>query len=188
MREQEINTLTEAISRSAEFRLHPLGFFYLQDKLTLAMSRRIHVWLKATNAKMENDVHQHSYNIDSLAIAGKIRNDLLHYKETAEGMAFEFQVVYEGERSILRNTGRRGNLVPMASFETAEGTRYQLEAGVIHRVTVEEVPCATVLTTIEQGFPIYSYGPADSPQPFTRRMAKSREARDIAMVLAKALR
>ena len=75
----------------------------------------------------------------------------------------------------------------IGSFETAAGTRYRLEAGVIHRVAVVAVPCVTVLTTIERGIPIYSYGPSDEKQPFVRRFAKSDEVRRIVGTLEDAL-
>ncbi len=188
MRKQEVNFLTEVIDRSVEFQLHPLGFFYLKDDISLTTSRRVHVWLQQNDLRRENDTHQHSYSIDSIVVTGKMRNELFRYNEAAKGPTLEFQVSYEAEKSILRSTGRRGNLKAIASFETFKGTRYQLEAGVIHRVTVEEVPCVTVLTTIERGLPIYSYGRVDNEQPFARRMVSSGEAQAVAMILAGQIR
>ena len=188
MTEWEFKEVADASRRTEEFRLHPLGFFYLREDIGQGVTRRIHVWLPNRNDGPQNYRHVHSYGIDSLVVAGKISNALFRFRETAEGPELEFAVSYEPGKSILRPTGKRGILDEIGSFETAAGARYRLDAGVIHSVAVDEVPCVTVLTTIEQGIPIYSYGPADEKQPFLRRMAKKDEAQRIAGALEDTLR
>ena len=188
MNGHEFNIVANASHRSFDFRLHPLGFFYFQEKITSGTRHRVHVWLQETFDEMRNDTHSHSYTIESAVLAGKIRNDLFQFREDAEGNILEFQVMYEARKSIVRRTGKRGNLEKIASFDTPKDKRYHLEAGTIHRVTVEEFPCVTVLTTIEQGIPICSYGLVDDEKPFARRLARPQEVRKIGRVLADALR
>ena len=188
MNGHEFNIVANASHRPFDFRLHPLGFFYFQKKITSRMSHHVHVWLQETFDEMRNDTHSHSYTIESAVLAGKIRNDLFRYEEDSEGKVLEFEVMYEAGKSIVRCTGKRGNLEQTASSDTSKGKRYHLEAGTIHRVTVEEFPCVTVLTTIEQGIPICSYGLVDDEKPFARRLARPQEVRKIGRVLADALR
>ena len=187
MRAPEIKELTDAVCRAREFRLHPLGFFYFGHDLEEGLTRRVHVWLPDGADPPENDLHLHSFDIDSIVVVGKLRSELFRYREVAEGTILEFCVSYNADQSTLRHTGNRGVLDTIGSFETAAGTRYRLEAGVIHRVAVVAVPCVTVLTTIERGIPIYSYGPADEKQPFVRRFAKSDEVSRIVGTLDDAL-
>ncbi len=179
--------LVNAVHRVEEFRLHPLGFFYLQDKVGQDITQRIHVWLPDGTDRLENDRHSHSYDIESLVVIGKMRSELFRFRPTAEGTDLEFVVSYESGKSILRPTGKLGVLDAVVSFETQASARYLLRAGVIHRVTVDEVPCVTVLTTFERGAPIYSYGVANEEQPFLRRAVKQEEIRKIVTTLEIAL-
>lgn len=47
--------LVEAAQRASDFRLHPLGFFYLQDAVGEGRTRRVHVWLTDGPDRPEND-------------------------------------------------------------------------------------------------------------------------------------
>lgn len=178
-----IDELIEAARRVGEFRLHPLGFFYLQDELGDGLRRRIHVWLPDAGDRPDNDRHQHSFDIESLVVTGKMQSEVYRFRQTEEGSELEFEVVYDTDKSSLRPTGRRGELDTVASFETGAGHRYKLAAGVVHRVIVTEVPCITILTVIERGEPIYSYGFTEE-QPFVRRAPDANEAFRIAAIIA----
>lgn len=178
-----IEELIEAAHRIGEFRLHPLGFFYLQYELGNGARRRIPVWVPDAGDRPDNDRHQHSFDIELLVVAGKMQSEVYRFRQTEEGSELEFEVVYEADKSILQPTGRRGELDPIASFETGAGHRYKLAAGVVHRVIVTEVPCITILTVIERGKPIYSYG-FPGEQPFVRRPPDANEASRIGAIIA----
>jgi hypothetical protein len=109
------------IRRSAEFRLHPLGFFYLEDRITNGTTRRTHVWLPESPDNPENERHQHSYDINSSVALGRIRSELFRFREMPSGTDREFAVTYDGGRSILSPTERIGNLELISIFETAAG-------------------------------------------------------------------
>ena len=188
MRKAEIEVLVDAAQRARKFRLHPLGFFYLRNTGVQRVRKRVHVWLWKGECQPEHDVHSHCFDIESLVVVGKIGSELFKFRETTEGAVFEFAVSYDPSTSVLQRTGRRGALDRIGSFETIAGGRYCLEAGVIHRVGVDAVPCVTVLRTLERGVPIYSYGPADEEQPFVRRLAKGDEVQRIAMAVEDAIR
>ncbi len=170
--------LAEAAQRASDFRLHPLGFFYLQDAVGQWRTRRVHVWLPGGPDRPENDRHQHSFDIESLVVAGRMRSELFRFEEDTEGPEAEYAVSYDGQESTLTPSGRRGRLLPIASFETAAGASYRLEAGVIHRVVVIARPCVSVVRALERRVPIFSYGQEDE-EAFDRRLCTRSEAAQI---------
>ncbi len=183
-----MKVLINAMKCAEKFELHPLGFFYLQNKDGGNITQRVHVWLPDGADRPENDKHSHSYDIESLVVVGKMHSELFQFRQTTDGEELEFAVSYETGKSILLPTEKRGVLDAVASFETSSGARYLLNAGVIHRVTVTKVPCVTVLTTSERGKPIYSYGVAEEEEPFIRRAANQYEVRKIKTTLEDALK
>lgn len=170
--------LAEAAQRASEFRLHPLGFFYLLVPTGEGRTRRVHVWLPGGPGRPENDRHQHSFDIESVMFAGRMCSELFRFVEEGGGPEVEYAVTYQGKASILSPSGRRGRLLPIASFETIAGATYRLEAGVIHRVAVTERPCITLVQTLERHIPIFSYGHEDEAA-FDRRLCTESEAERI---------
>lgn len=174
---------TSITARAAEFRLHPLGFFYLLDRHEDGVTRRVHVWPAEGTDVPENDRHQHSFDIHSRVLLGRMRSELFRFSELSGGGEREFKVTYEEGRSTLSATGRAGMLIGIATFESSAGNSYFLQAGVIHRVTVIQRPCVTSLSTVERGIPIYSYGNDAGEPPFDRRQVNAREAEEIRRTL-----
>lgn len=173
-----MKALIDAAKRANEFRLHPLGFFYLQDGAAEGRTQRVHIWLPGGPDRPDNDRHQHSFDIESFVVAGRMRSDLFSFEEQTGGPDVEFEITYEGKASILSPSGRKGRLLPIASFETVTGTTYRLEAGVIHLVAVVERPCITLIRTQERGIPIFSYG-HEEEVAFERRLCTESEAVQI---------
>ena len=173
-----MNALIDAANHAHEFRLHPLGFFYLQEVTVEGRSTRVHVWLPNGNSWPDNNQHQHSYDIESVVVAGRMRSHLFRFEEEEGGPDLEFGVSYEGRASMQSPSGRRGRLLPIASFETIAGASYRLEAGAIHRVEVIERPCITIVQTQERYIPIYTYG-HENEDAFVRRVCKESEAEQI---------
>lgn len=173
-----MNVLIKAAEQAHTFRLHPLGFFYLQEGVAEGLMQRIHIWLPNFPDRPENSCHQHSYDIESLVVAGRMRSDVFSFKDEEGGPDLEFAVSYEGKTSIQSPSGRRGHLLPITSFETIAGASYRLEAGAIHRVEVVERPCITLLQTQERNIPIFTYGHEDEVA-FERRLCCEKEAEKI---------
>jgi len=172
------------VKRSSEFRLHPLGFFYLEDHLPGGKSHRVHIWLPNEIETAENDRHQHSFSINSMVIVGGLRSELFHFRESSEGNQREFVVSYSSGHSILSPTGRVGTLDRFSIFETGAGASYFLEAGIIHRINTIKRPCVTLLKTQDRGTKILSYGRQLNELPFERRAVNEFEARRIEELLA----
>lgn len=182
--------LADAIERKQEFRIHPLGFYFLQDYIssTKRATRRIHVWLSNGPNRPANDQHTHAFDLESLVVTGTLRNELFQFKENKHGSTTEFKVSYRSSESTLNPTGRRGNLEQLASFITLPGSRYQLKAGVIHRAVTLDLPCVSVLSTHLCEDPIiYSYGTSAEDRPFLRRFVDHDEASKIACILEEIL-
>lgn len=188
MSDLETMKLANVADRTEEFQLHPLGFFYIQDDADDGVTQRVHVWLPDSPDRPENDRHQHTFDIESLVMAGGMRSELFQFTQTPDGPDHEFAVSYEMQESVLSPTGKCGVLERIATFETKAGAHYRLEAGVIHRVVVTAKPCVTVVTTTEQGIPIYVYGSDEDEQPFERRTANPDEVSKITAVLADLLK
>ena len=175
--------LCDARRRSDQFRLHPLGFFYLQGKAEHGLSRRVHVWLEDDTGGGKNDRHLHSYDIVSHVVAGAQCSELYRFDPTTDGTESEFVVSYRADESISQATGRRGILLAVGYFETTAGASYWLKAGVIHRVRVKVRPCVTVVRTWDRGVPILVYGGDNEKRPFVRRIVTPEEARRIATIV-----
>lgn len=178
-----MNSIISALERVGEFRVHPLGFFYLLETKGRDVTQRVHVWPAWSVDRPENDRHQHSFDIDSMVYAGRIRSQIFNFDETNNGAEREFRVSYEDGRSSLLPTGRRGVLESICVFESSAGSRYFLKAGIIHEVTVLERPCVTVLKAQETGIKIYSYGKYIEEPPFERRIVNQKESDEIVRVL-----
>ena len=187
MNQMEIRLLDHAACHAAEFRVHPLGFYYLINCTTVDITRRVHVWLKLAGDRPINDIHNHSYDVESLVALGMLRNDLFHFTENANGMILEFRVSYKAGNSFLQSTGKHGAIETVKTFQTPAGKRYRLRAGLIHRAVVTAGPCVTVLKTLERGYPIHSYGPVCAASPFFRRAVSRAEVERISLVLNEAL-
>ncbi|MER9074461.1 hypothetical protein NKH80_16850 [Mesorhizobium sp. M0904] len=172
-----------AVARSADFRAHPLGFYYLQESQCDGASHRVHVWLPGRSDSPENDRHQHSFDIHSIVRLGRIRSEMFRFVEMPDGEEREFVVVYGKAESTLSPTGRLGKLEAMTMFDSSTGDSYFLQAGIIHRVGVVERPCVTFLKTVERGAPILSYGRETREPPFDRRPVTPAEQEQIATAL-----
>jgi hypothetical protein len=177
-------TPVEAMEQVEDFRVHPLGFFYLRVAGDGALSRRFHVWLTSGSQPPANDQHSHSFDITSRVLCGVLRNELLAFSETPSGDLSEFAVTYGSSGSALQPTGRRGTLGKIGCFDSFAGSTYFLGAGIVHRTAILERPCITTLTTVERGEPIFSYGTDLSEPPSDRRRVNRDEATEILRVLS----
>ena len=177
--------IAEAINRNQEFRIHPLGFYFLQSLVSDngCSSRRIHVWLPDAPSPRANDLHTHNYDLRSTVVAGAVRNELYYFREEQKGNIIEYHVSRQSDKSLLYPTGRYGELDFFASFITTANGSYELNAGVIHRAFANELPCVTVVSTKSRKVSMCSYGTTKEERPFVRRLVNHEEASNIACVL-----
>jgi hypothetical protein len=175
--------LKRALNTVSEFQRHPLGFFYLRTEACTARSVRVHVWVQGEDQLPENAFHTHSYDIYSNVIIGGMSTGIYEFTPHGDGNTFEFQVDYTTGGSKLAPTGRRGSLDQICRFSSISGSSYRLSAGRIHRVTVFEKPCVTVLETVERDKKVFSYGEDLREPEFEREYIDERNIERIRRIL-----
>ncbi|MBY5751419.1 hypothetical protein [Rhizobium leguminosarum] len=176
-------TTNQALARIQEFRLHPLGFFYLRSNAVNGTSSRFHIWPSREFGVPDNECHQHTFDIRSSILAGRMKSELFTFNPSAGGREREFAVEYDIAKSSLRPTGRSGVLERICEFDSHAGASYFLQAGVIHRVSIMQRPCVTALATVDRGIEIFSYGQDVAEAPFDRRLVDSSEIDEIGNIL-----
>jgi hypothetical protein len=180
--------LRNARQRVTEFRLQPLGFYYLHDDQADGASHRMHIWLPEGPDSPENDRHQHKFDMRSQVLCGSLESNVFQFVEIPGGEEIEFEVTYARGHSGLRDTGRVGQLESICTFKTPAGGSYFLKAGIIHRALPVERPCVTMLTAQDRDIRVFAYGKDETEAPSERRRVNAREAAQIADLLDTILR
>lgn len=177
--------IKEIIDRVSEFKIHPLGFYYLSYMDNDISSSRCHIWLNNKNLPNYNDVHNHSYDLHSVVMMGKIKNNIYRFIEDIYGDIREFDIDYNNGNSCPKLTGRRGLLELEAEFEISCGSKYYLRYGQIHKATVTQYPCVTDVKLVKMDGNIYSYGNYTTEENFHRRQVDIYDCKLILDVLVK---
>lgn len=141
--------IEELLTTSA--RKHPLGFTYAADKLSAAMSVRYHLWpadWSVPEAALAADLHDHSYQLNSLVVGGALMHETFRTDPDREGAFEVLEVEYQDGTSVLRHTGHLLKLLEETRETHEAGTAYRLQVGQIHRVRAIRQPCATLVLTI----------------------------------------
>jgi hypothetical protein len=157
------------IKNLAFFKVHPLGFFYFENKIDERRKARLHVWDSVMKWSDDNEYHTHSFDIHSKVLLGTLNSKLFNFKCCINGDVKEYKVSYENNTSKLFETGRKGFLEKFVEFETNISNSYNLSAGIIHVVNVIHRPCVTHLETVEQSKDIFVYGNTNADSEFQRR-------------------
>ncbi|WP_291735362.1 hypothetical protein, partial [Leisingera sp. F5] len=144
------------------FQIHPLGFFY-KTMSSGSVTSRIHIYLEEADFAAQNTWHTHEFDLYSHILAGTLENEIGTFSETGSGDHREYVVEYEGNRSILKPSGRVGEIDKISSFESSPGNRYFISAGQIHRARCKYSPCVTQVEFAHRGMNIFSYGAPEKP-------------------------
>lgn len=172
--------VSDALDRLDEFRVHPLGFWYLKIKISDLFMVRMHVWTEKnrSNSFVENDIHQHSFHLVSRVLLGNIDNRLFNFVPNQAGSEVEYKIQYSGLRTTINPTGRVGYLSKIAQFSSPAGTSYELDAGIPHEITITKHPCVTSVLMEEKSAKTLCYGNDDSePAGFRRSLTPSETAK-----------
>lgn len=168
-------------SQIRNFRVHPLGFYYLVLSSGEA-TRRLHVYGANEDFSAENSWHTHEFDLHSSILVGSIENHIAEFIPDSEGSLTEFSVDYSDGKSILKKTGRLGAISQVASFISMAGQDYFIKAGTIHRAKNIESPSVTHVSMRHHGRKIFSYGVEETP--FVRRQVNATEASEISEILS----
>lgn len=172
-------------------RMHPLGFVYALEKPQEGIGLRYHLWpasYAASDTEAAADIHDHSYELNSLVVGGELLHETFVVEERPDGPLDVLEVDYVDGASQLRRTGRRGALRQDSEARHASGTAYRLNPGHIHRVRTFGGFCATLVATRLNGggqtprvlLPVG----AKVPTPNGRPRLTSRELHDARSALA----
>lgn len=131
-------------------RMHPLGFVYATDIPYEGVDLRYHLWpasYVASAVESVADIHDHSYELNSLVVAGELLHETFVAEEHRDGPYELLEVNYADSASQLRQTGRRCALRQDSEARHVAGTAYRLNPGHIHRVRTFGGLCATLVAT-----------------------------------------
>lgn len=172
---------------------HPLGFLCLPLERSGRLGVCVHVWspeLPPPQA-VTSPWHCHSWDLLSLVLYGRIRNEVADVTDDEAGELKVFEVASSDGVDDLRATGRTVRAVTSDGGTFGTGEVYDLPAGVFHQ-TVADGEAATVALGAERtGGQDLSLGPPDLPAHRMRRLPSpaaetSRLAGRAAQLLARA--
>jgi hypothetical protein len=126
----------DRVASPQRLRRHPLGFFYIVEKLDENISIRYHLWPSGWGippSQVGGEVHDHIFKLSSLVLMGTLRNENFTFSDAANGEYDVLTVAYGQDASGLQRTGERANLSVDSIEEIAAGTIYHVPTGVIHR-------------------------------------------------------
>jgi hypothetical protein len=133
-------------------RRHPLGFFFLTEKINASLTLRYHVWpvgWAIPHGQEGSETHDHYYELNSLIIQGSLHQKTFKTIDDMCGTHDILEVDYATGSSSLRCTGSKTNLDVVTEDTFGVGTAYRLESGLPHYVEVKERPSATLVLSVK---------------------------------------
>lgn len=129
-------------------RRHPLGFVLIADPGT---SLRYHLWPSwwpVPAGQETGEIHDHIFELNSLIIAGELRQ--LTYAPTISGAGTHrvFEVDYSPAASGMIETQNSVALEIITDERFKVGTAYRLDAGMVHRVETTQRLAGTIVLPI----------------------------------------
>lgn len=130
---------------------HPLGFLHFELPVTEAAptgSRlRLHLWdEQAPGEDQLGRFHDHAWGLRSLVVAGRLEDCLYDVEYRSDGSVQEVLVHYA--RGIERVQSGRSADLRLASTRLVEaGSRYEIDASIVHATTVLVRPTVTLVVT-----------------------------------------
>jgi hypothetical protein len=140
----------------SEGRRHPLGFLVVSQPLDEGVVLRYHLWPSGWAPRLEQEsgqTHDHSYELNSVIVAGSLRQRTFRAALDITGTHDVLEVEYRPEGSALRRSGLRARLIEEVDETFGEGTAYRLPPGTVHRVDAVGRPAATLVLAIPASTP-----------------------------------
>ncbi|MGI9821942.1 hypothetical protein [Agromyces sp. Marseille-Q5079] len=139
-------------AKSVITRRHPLGFTHAE--LTPCVGApvgerfRFHFWLGNAGTRDDlGDLHEHTWDLTSLVLAGEVDDTTLRASLTPMGTYQGSRIIY-GDRNSSELVGRF-NLETIESRRVPAGTVYAIPSRTVHLNTVTMVPTVTLVRSIE---------------------------------------
>ncbi|MEY2536522.1 MAG: hypothetical protein QOG67_262 [Verrucomicrobiota bacterium] len=131
-------------------RLHPFGFFYASETVTAEEKVRFHLWPNGWAVPLQEhgrELHDHNYELYSLIISGALRNETFTTKPAFEDGYEVYVTSYTADGSKLTRTNDVVSVEPRTDVTYPTGKMYRLSPGIVHRVTPQQFPAATIVLT-----------------------------------------
>jgi len=171
-------------------RRHPLGFLVIAEKIDSSLTLRYHVWppgWSVPSDQIGSELHDHTYELNSLVIAGSIRQRTYRVTLDNSGNHNVFEVAYSDGSSTLVSTGQRARLETETDEVFVSGIAYRLLPGIPHYVEAIKRPCATIVLTVQSERPaaptVFIPLDASAPGQFLRGLLNENEMEAVRTTL-----
>ena len=133
-----------------DVKLHPFGFFYAQETLTTEKTLRFHLWPNGWTVPLQEqgrELHDHNYELSSVIISGTLRHETFATKPVIQDGYDVYLTSYTSGSSELARTNDVVTVEPDTNVSYSAGQMYRLSSGIVHRVTPQKTPAATIVLT-----------------------------------------
>lgn len=140
--------------RNITFQIHPLGFIHGELSPCVPLARgerfRLHIWLSdAGSLDQLGDLHEHTWNLTSLVLAGEVLDRNYEAISTPRGEFSGSRILYG-----LQNTA-----TPLGKYDlrlteertVSAGHVYSIPSRTIHLNRISQVPTVTLVRSVEDG-------------------------------------
>jgi hypothetical protein len=133
------------------FQKHPLGFKFLNiGKVSLYEELRIHIWdNKDDNQDNDLQIHDHSFNFESLVIFGKIKNIIYGLQNNSNSNGYIYKVKFVDNKSCLELISDNIEVKIKSSEIITEGNFYFVKNDEFHESINIENYSITLLKMIK---------------------------------------
>ena len=153
----DLDYLLQSISTADQcptFQVHPLGFIHGELSPCLPVSRgerfRLHIWLtNAGSLDQLGDLHEHTWNLTSLVLAGGLLDRNYEAIPTPRGAFSGARIVY----------GPQNSATPLGNYDlrltkertVSKGGVYSIPSRTIHINQITQIPTVTLVHSVEDG-------------------------------------
>jgi hypothetical protein len=113
---------------------HPLGFVHMRLREEDGRALRLHLWSEDFAEPMEPSwpVHNHIFALESLVVAGVIRDSRYDVQSSDNGNRLLYEVLYDEAGSYRRRTEKLVSCVLKEDTIHSVGTTYKIDPGIFH--------------------------------------------------------
>lgn len=151
--ESVLQSITDA-NQNVTFQIHPLGFIHGELSPCVPLSYgerfRLHIWLSdAGSLDQLGDLHEHTWNLTSLVLAGGVLDRNYEAIPTPRG-------TFSGSRIMY---GPQNTATPLGEYDlrlteertVSAGNVYSIPSRTIHLNQISQVPTVTLVRSVEDG-------------------------------------
>lgn len=150
------------------FQKHPLGFKFLNlGSISESQDLRLHFWDSILDTPQDEDlqIHNHSFDFESVVLIGKIRNEIFQLTENEYSNSRLYEVKFVDNKSFLEKQKGNFEINIKTSEEIDEGNFYFLNRNEFHQSNVILNNAITLIKMIKPTV-------FKSPMLFTRKSVK----------------